>query len=303
MADNTNGNKLVNLDDLNAVYNSLYYSVLSLSATIRDTVKRKQTAVGDPTENGNAVSFIDSITQDANGVISATKKTIPDATTSASGLMTATDKTNLENTVPKTGGTFTGGLSITGATTGLTVNYAGDTAIKVNDTGRGHSIELRSWSDRKQGLWTPGYASDSAYNSSEKWLIYRDKDGKVHVGDHYSAEEIDTRLSNLRFMRVTVVTDNNNNPIVIPASTTSNPIQVVDIYLQKYIGEGLRVFDAVSAWLGDYRLPYITNDGIIKTWIASIVNTSDAGPRLTIHNMNGEWQLSRYRLFLTLLVY
>lgn len=54
-----------------------------------------QTAVTDPTSSGTAVSFIDSISQNTQGVISATKKTVAEATTSASGLMSSTDKSKL----------------------------------------------------------------------------------------------------------------------------------------------------------------------------------------------------------------
>ena len=63
--------------------------------------KTKQTAVADPTASGNATSFIDSISQDANGEITASKKTIPNAAASTNGeggtngLMLATDKEKL----------------------------------------------------------------------------------------------------------------------------------------------------------------------------------------------------------------
>ena len=48
-------------------------------------LKPKQTAVTDPTASGNAVSFIDTISQDANGVITPTKKTIPTVVASTGG--------------------------------------------------------------------------------------------------------------------------------------------------------------------------------------------------------------------------
>jgi hypothetical protein len=57
--------------------------------------KTVQTAVADPTASGNATSFIDTISQDTNGEITVTKKTVPTVTASASaaggndGLMTA----------------------------------------------------------------------------------------------------------------------------------------------------------------------------------------------------------------------
>ena len=45
-----------------------------------------QTAVTDPTAVGTSTSFIDSISQDANGVITATKKTVQSASTSQAGI-------------------------------------------------------------------------------------------------------------------------------------------------------------------------------------------------------------------------
>ena len=49
--------------------------------------KPKQTAVADPTSSGTATAFIDAITQDANGVITPTKKALPEATTSVKGIV------------------------------------------------------------------------------------------------------------------------------------------------------------------------------------------------------------------------
>lgn len=47
--------------------------------------KTTQTAVSDPTASGNATSFIDTISQNTNGEITVTKKTIPTVTASVSG--------------------------------------------------------------------------------------------------------------------------------------------------------------------------------------------------------------------------
>ena len=41
-----------------------------------DTLKGMQSPVGSPVASGNATAFIDSITQDAEGVVTATKKTV-----------------------------------------------------------------------------------------------------------------------------------------------------------------------------------------------------------------------------------
>lgn len=58
--------------------------------------KPTQTAVADPTASGTAVAFIDSITQNADGAITPTKKTVRSASQSESGLMSATDKAKLD---------------------------------------------------------------------------------------------------------------------------------------------------------------------------------------------------------------
>lgn len=64
--------------------------------------KDKQTAVSDPTADGNAVSFIDTFSQNANGEATVTKKTVPNAAPSTSGvggnagLMSASDKEKLD---------------------------------------------------------------------------------------------------------------------------------------------------------------------------------------------------------------
>ena len=59
--------------------------------------KTAQTAVTDPSASGTTDQFIATISQDANGVITPTKKTVQDATTSAHGLMSASDKSKLDN--------------------------------------------------------------------------------------------------------------------------------------------------------------------------------------------------------------
>ena len=62
--------------------------------------KTVQTAVSDPTASGTALEFIDTISQDSNGEISVTKKTVANVSASTSGvggtngLMIAADKEN-----------------------------------------------------------------------------------------------------------------------------------------------------------------------------------------------------------------
>ena len=58
--------------------------------------KATQSAVFDPTASGTGLTFIDSISQDAQGVITPTKKTVQTATQSADGVMSSTDKAKLD---------------------------------------------------------------------------------------------------------------------------------------------------------------------------------------------------------------
>ena len=58
--------------------------------------KTKQSAKADPTASGTSVTFIDSITQNENGEMTATKKTVQSASGSQAGLMSSTHYTKLE---------------------------------------------------------------------------------------------------------------------------------------------------------------------------------------------------------------
>lgn len=59
--------------------------------------KTKQSAVSDPSADGSGVEFIDSISQDDNGVITPHKKSVQSASGSQAGLMSADHYTKLEN--------------------------------------------------------------------------------------------------------------------------------------------------------------------------------------------------------------
>ena len=58
--------------------------------------KTTQSAVSDPTANGTGITFIASASQNANGVITVTKKTVQNASSSQAGLMTAAHYSKLD---------------------------------------------------------------------------------------------------------------------------------------------------------------------------------------------------------------
>ena len=119
--------------------------------------KIKQTAVNDPTASGNAISFIDTISQSANGAITVTKKTVPDAATDvAHGLITNGSQT--------LGGTktFNGGVHFYG-----TINMSGSGATNMYHGGVYHAnhntIVLHGDASGISGI---GFTSQKATDSS-----------------------------------------------------------------------------------------------------------------------------------------
>ena len=72
----------------------VFTAVTKGGSTLTFTVTTLATAA--PTASGNAVAFIDSISQDYKGKITATKKNVSLASITAAGLMSAADKTKLD---------------------------------------------------------------------------------------------------------------------------------------------------------------------------------------------------------------
>ena len=99
--------------------------------------KATQTPVADPTASGNTAAFIASISQDAQGVITATKKTVRVASSSQSGLMSAADKTALDNAV----------TNITALQTALAAAEAQRLAMYPTDTDEGESVAISDGAD------------------------------------------------------------------------------------------------------------------------------------------------------------
>lgn len=99
--------------------------------------KALQTAVVSPSASGTAIEFIDSISQDAQGVITPTKKTVRGANSSQSGLMSAADKVALDNAV----------TNITALQTALAAAEAQRLAMYPTDTAGGASVAILDGAD------------------------------------------------------------------------------------------------------------------------------------------------------------
>lgn len=92
ISQNANGDITVTKKNVNL---SAYATAASVTAALAN-YKPTQTAVSSPTASSTALAFIDTISQNANGVITATKKNIPEASSTTAGLMSAADKAKLE---------------------------------------------------------------------------------------------------------------------------------------------------------------------------------------------------------------
>lgn len=94
--------------------------------------KIKQDAVSSPSASGSTTAFIDTISQDANGKITVTKKNVQTATTSAAGLMSAGDKTLIDYWADNIYATDNEEIRIGGGDTYISV----DTCMELHAMGR-----------------------------------------------------------------------------------------------------------------------------------------------------------------------
>lgn len=140
----TNGTSVTPVNGDVILYNDAEYVVINGGWELlgdEGSYKVKQTAVASPSASGNTTSFIDTISQDTNGNITATKKTVSTVTQSAAGLMSAEDKKKLDgiaagataNTGDITGVTAGNGLTGGGSSGSVTLNVGAGTGISVTD--------------------------------------------------------------------------------------------------------------------------------------------------------------------------
>ena len=177
--------------DKEFVFNGTAWELLGGDATY----KVVQSAVSSPSASGNATAFIDTIKQDTNGVITATKKNITTASTSAYGITKLSSATNSTSealaATPKavkiaydkaaTAQTIAEGKWAYNEDTikAVKVNnatYADSAGTAVDQTARNAAATAQSTAD---GKWTAVTATTAATGIVK--LVTGDMNGKAHA--------------------------------------------------------------------------------------------------------------------------
>jgi len=174
--------------------------------------KTTQTAVSSPTASGNTTSFIDTISQDTNGKITATKKTVPAASTTADGLMSSTDKTKLNGI--ESGAQVN---TVTGVKGNSETNYrTGNINITKSNIGLGN---VDNTADKDKNVLSATKLSNTAAIGSTTQPVYFSKDG-VPVATSYSLSKSvpsDAKFTDTVYTHPS--TDGNKH---VPANGTAN---------------------------------------------------------------------------------
>ena len=92
----------------------------------------------------------------------------------------------------KSGDTMTGDL---------TVQHSGEVNIHAVSTNTNVDVALESATTGNHGIWSYGYWNGSNYVSDGKWIIHRDANGKVILGDGSlgTVVQVDTGTKNVTF--------------------------------------------------------------------------------------------------------
>lgn len=183
--------------------------------------KTKQTAKTDPSADGTAVSFIDSVTQNANGEVTATKKTVKNmtgATASAAGAAGLAP-------APSAGdqGKFLKGDGTWGTPANTTYGEASSSAyglVKVGYTasGKNYPVQLSSGKMYVNVPWTDNNTTYSQATSSAL--------GLVKIGFTASGKNYPVQLDSSGKMYVNVPWTDNNTTYGEASSSTYGLIKI-----------------------------------------------------------------------------
>ena len=173
--------------------------------------KNQQTAVSDPTASGTSVTFIATLSQNAQGVISPTKKTVATATTSAAGLMSAADKTKLDGiatganaySLPTASASTLGGVKVgtnlsisSGVLSATNTTYSAGTGLSLSSTTFNHSNSVTAQTTQAvYPIKIDAQGHISAYGSAQTILALGTTASTAAKGNHTHATSIATSSS------------------------------------------------------------------------------------------------------------
>jgi len=125
------------------------------------------------------------------------------------------------------------------------ITTAGSAVITVKDTFCGHALQLGSWHNGTQGLWSLGYYTGSKYEENGKWLIYRNTSGNVIVNGTASENVTktgDTMTGNLNIQK-------SSSPQIVLTNTTTG----ISLYLGNWgtdVDSGIHGLWSTGYWAG-----------------------------------------------------
>jgi hypothetical protein len=252
--------------------------------------KVTQSTVSDPWPSGEAVAFIDSISQNAQGVISPTKKWVRNASQSESGLMSANDKAKLDGiasgaqvtsvnnktgavslsasdvgAVAKSGDTMTGNLTVTGnITTPYDIFVKRSLLVYAKNTNKaGLLIEGNNTKDTSYGVERGAFFYIADSNGAYQFAMHLAQStatfGNVKAGTTYINELHPTRSDNwLDFHgSFCVKTD-----LLVEGSFTVNGTKSRSVTTQEYGKRLLYCYETPTPMFGDVGEGVIGEDGL-----------------------------------------
>lgn len=239
--------------------------------------KLKQQAKTSPTASGNALSFIDSITQDENGEISATKKTVQDGTTSQKGVVQLEDShSSTSTTKAATPNSVKSAYDLANtANTGAVKNVAYDsTNKKITKTINGTTTDVVSAATLKTDMALNNVDNTSDVNKPVSTAQQAALDLKLDkTGDASNTTSAFTKVSG----DTSTMTSGSKLSAIFGAISSffaslkalAFKDTVSDSDISGTISDNH--IASASTWNGKYALP---NGGIPKTDLASAVQTS-----------------------------
>ena len=163
-------------------------------------------------------------------------------------------------------------------TEGLNVQTANSGVITVKDTDLGHSLQLGSWHDGTQGLWSLGYYNGSSYVATGKWLIYRNTSGDIIIpGNANTRANLGTYLylndatPATVYARLNALNNNETVNIAMSQAVTNYLTGAkVNIYLTGQVRKGSATEYRFMAYRSDGKKMYIWQADVTANGVSNV---------------------------------